>query len=118
MKHMATTDPQQREVGSFTSGFTLGFLTGALGYYLFATDRGIQLRKRLMTEWEVTKESMVKEGLVTNPNMTFREFLNDILQKFSKLTPSSQTQSMGLLAQSKGGRPRVKRDHSKKFKGV
>ncbi len=118
MRHAHHSAPAEKDTSSFATGFTFGFLTGAIGYYFFATDRGIQLRKRLMQEWEVTKESMVKEGLVTSKDITFRQFLNDMLQKFSSLAPKTQTHSLGLLAQNKGGRPRVKKDNSKKFKGV
>jgi gas vesicle protein len=51
---------QQKESGSFLTGFTLGLLAGAVGHFLFTTDRGEKVRKSLMEEWKIAKKEIEK----------------------------------------------------------
>lgn len=110
--------------GSFASGFTLGMLVGAVGYYLFATDRGIKLRKTLLKEWEGAKEELAQKGTISDTNVTFREFVGELLNKFSSMSPAAQNliRSNGLIADAskRSARPiqRPKKDTGKRFKGI
>lgn len=76
-------DRTQVQHNSFATGFTLGVLTGAAGYFFFATDRGIRLRHQLLKEWDIAKERLVEEGVIEHQQVPFRHFLQDALQRFA-----------------------------------
>lgn len=54
-----------QDSGSFLTGFSLGLFAGAAGYFLFATDRGQQVRQDLQAEWAAAHERLVDEGFLT-----------------------------------------------------
>lgn len=68
--------------GSFLTGLGLGLIGGAVGYFLFATDKGDKVRKQLAKEWKSHKVSTdtVSDG-VTSLKQLAGELFNDILQK-------------------------------------
>lgn len=109
---------------SFATGFTLGVLTGAVGYFLFATERGTKLRYQLLQEWEEAKGRLVDEGIIQDRQIPLRRFLNDVLNKFVNFTddvqnPTQHTylaESPKKLRVSSGNRTR--KSSSQKFKGV
>ena len=41
--------------GSFVSGLTVGFLAGAVGYFLFGTDKGKKIVHDLEREWRAAQ---------------------------------------------------------------
>lgn len=41
--------------GSFVSGLTVGFLAGAVGYFLFGTDKGKKIVHDLEREWQAAQ---------------------------------------------------------------
>jgi len=45
-----------RESGSFSTGFTLGLLAGAAGYFIFGTHKGKQVREKLSVKWQDAKK--------------------------------------------------------------
>jgi len=50
------------EQGSFVSGFSIGLLAGAAGYFLFGTDKGRQIKAKLAQEWSQAQLSMPERG--------------------------------------------------------
>lgn len=48
---MTKQHPQQ-DSGSFLSGLGIGLIGGAVGYFLFATDKGEKLRRQMKIEWK------------------------------------------------------------------
>ncbi len=121
MTDAAPTEPQN----SFATGFTLGVLTGAIGYFLFATERGTKLRYQLLDEWEQARGWMVEEVIISDSRMPLREFLRDVLHKFVDFTEevSNPEPSHRLLAGPvKKVRPaatvKPKKTSSQKFRGV
>lgn len=52
MRNQAKTN----DSGQFTTGFTLGLLAGAAGFFLFGTKRGREVRHRLQAEWERARQ--------------------------------------------------------------
>jgi|GEM_PF-692107 len=121
------TQNQSSDGNSFVTGFTIGLFTGAAGYYLFATERGAKLRQQLVTEWENAKIDLVEEGVIENQHVSLREFLFDLLHK--AFTPEGSKprtyQQVALTEELEAGRKkarevssRLKKDSSKRFKGV
>jgi hypothetical protein len=66
---------------SFLTGFSFGLFVGAAGYYLYGTERGKKLREHMVSEFEAAKVQLVKEGIITRPEVSFREFVGDVLEK-------------------------------------
>lgn len=58
---------QQKDSGSFITGFGMGLITGAAAYFLFATEQGKELRKRALEEWETAQETITTEAGVELP---------------------------------------------------
>ena len=72
--------------GSFVTGLSVGLIGGALGYFLFATDKGGGVRKQLAKEWKsihgklhelepakATKSDSLKD--------IFKSLMSDILEQ-------------------------------------
>lgn len=116
------SDFQQTSPNSFVMGFTFGVLTGAVGYFLFSTDRGSRLRKQMLYEWKDAKVRLAEEGVIQNPDETFRQALQDGLHRFAQFTqelssPSSRSQALNQVKKIRSpGRPR--KASVQKFKGV
>ncbi len=107
------------EQGSFMVGFTLGIFAGAAGYYLFATENGEKLRKKLTKEWEEAKANMIEEGVIVNNKISLREFLHEFF--INTLNTSLPTSLMNPTAKGKKlSRPssKVKKFGGNRFKGV
>ncbi len=58
---------QQKDSGSFITGFGMGLLTGAAAYFLFATEQGKELRKRALDEWDTAQKTISEEAGVELP---------------------------------------------------
>ena len=120
------THTQSDDGSSFVTGFTIGLFVGAAGYYLFATDKGAKLRKELVADWEEAKIHLVEEGVIENNHISLRQFLFDFLHKtFNPDAAKPRYQQVVLANELEEGRKkarevsnRVKKDVSKKFKGV
>ncbi len=118
---------QSEDGSSFVTGFTIGLFAGAAGYYLFATEKGAKLRKQMVADWEGAKEHLIEEGVIEDNRISLRQFLFDFLHK--TFNPDAQKprsyQQVVLANELEEGRKkarevsnRVKKDVSKKFKGV
>jgi len=58
--HDYPSSSSEKEPGSFLTGFTLGLLAGAVGHFLFTTDRGENVRKSLQREWKDAQQELHK----------------------------------------------------------
>jgi hypothetical protein len=70
--------------GSFVNGFTVGLFAGALGYFLFGTNKGSKIRSTLVQEWESAQkeiELVSDKSLKSSSNnpVSIREVLGDII---------------------------------------
>lgn len=121
--HTHTSD--QSDNSSFATGFALGLFMGAAGYYFFATEQGHRLRKQLAEEWEVAKTQLAKEGLLTNQNISLRDFIHDLYQKTLGHASDVEIKQRIALQRAesvvkKSTKPagKTKKDTSKKFRGI
>lgn len=100
----------EEKQGSFLNGFTIGLFAGAAGYFLFGTDKGISVRKKLAVEWERAKKDLEKEG-VLKEGEGLREIVADTVKK---IAATSKTQNKVKSPKAKTKQTNKK----KKFKGV
>ena len=102
--------------GSFLNGFTVGLLAGAVGYFLFGTNKGTDVRKNLAAEWEKAKGELEKEGVIEE-GRSLKEMITGAINKISD---SAKTQIPNNKSQpkSKSKISNSKKTTKKKFKGV
>lgn len=98
------------ESGSFLSGLGIGLIGGAVGYFLFATEKGEKVRDRLAKEWqEIQALAQQASGKPSTPVASTRE---SILSFFSELLSEAKQKS----EVSKDQKQKPKR--KKMFKGI
>ncbi|MBD3279376.1 MAG: hypothetical protein GF390_01550 [Candidatus Pacebacteria bacterium] len=98
--------------GSFLTGFSLGLFAGAAGFFLFATQDGRKTQKRLAAEWAQAKDKLAAEGLIEDPEASFKELL------LTWFEDSSKTQKP-LGKKKRSEKKKIKTAAKKlKFKGV
>lgn len=126
---------QEQHKTSFIGGFSLGLLAGATGFFLFATDRGKQVRQKINLVWQEASEDLSAQGFIDDPQESLRDFLQKTLTKCwqqieqpvvksdktsKKLLASKQTNSKkttSLAKTSSSNKPTTKKKELK-FRGV
>lgn len=102
----------QADSGSFITGFTLGLLAGAAGYFLFATDRGVSVRKELAKEWQQAKQDLIAAEVVPDTAESVKDWL---LKQLRVVSGKLDDTKKAAVAKS----PRAKATKgAKKFKGT
>lgn len=106
----------QHDSGSFLSGLGIGLIGGAVGYFLFATDKGEKVRKQLKIEWKdiqkvvtpAVEETVKSEG-------SFKEMIGTF---FSEMLEQAKEEQR--LAEEEATKAKEKNKKSKKkmFKGA
>ncbi len=74
-------DERDSDQGSFLTGLVLGMCMGATGYFLFGTDKGHDVRTKLLEEWEDAKERLASEGTIAHKQVSLREFASDLVER-------------------------------------
>lgn len=108
------SDPHSKDSGSFLTGLGLGLLGGAVGYFLFATDKGDKVRKQLSQEWKgihgmLHKEEPAKATTSNSLKEIVKTLLSDILEQAQQEQKAVEEE---LSAKTKGKKKK------KLFKGV
>ena len=121
---MNDQDWQRSEQSSFTTGFTFGMLAGAVGYFLFGTERGGKLRRQIVAEWKEAQQRLAAEGKIESTQVSLREFLQRGLRQFGEYTENitgtvePPITLPELPSQKKNTRPSVRGRKSTRFRGV
>lgn len=119
---MSSSREQQFLVG----GFSLGLMAGAVGYYLFGTKQGKELRTELSQEWTEAQDYLTKQGIwpqskkkTITLTQFFGELRNQILTGLELDLDDFKTQAQQTSRQGshKKRLPR-KKSQPKKFLGV
>ncbi len=72
----------QREQQLLVGGFSLGLLAGAMGFYLFGTEDGQRLRKKLNVEWDRAQDYFQQQKLFPEKEpKNLAEFLEQLKEK-------------------------------------
>lgn len=107
----------QDDQGSFLTGFGVGLVAGAAGYFLFGTDKGKKVRQELAEEWETAKAKMEKEGVIENKAASLRQVIGDVVTKVSKELSGAKPQTEKKPKSTKK-KTTKKTSSPQKFKGV
>jgi len=101
-----------RDQGSFIGGLTIGMFAGALGYFLFATDKGKKLKKDLAKEWEQAQAALPDRGEGFTSYASLKDLFGQIKQRIEASVDEAESKS--------SPQPRKKNLTKKttKFKGV
>ncbi len=112
---------QEDSHGSFLNGFTIGLFAGAMGYFLFATDKGQKVRKQLNTEWEKARKELEDSGKIEKGKGTIKDILAELADKTSRFLSETKTKNNKLKiknSKSKKTKARSSPSRTKKFKGT
>ncbi len=89
MKKNNSTD----DSGSFFSGLTIGLFAGAVGYYLFASEKGSKLVKKVSSEWEKAQKEFPAKVEESAPATTIKTgVLSFIHELISSLEDANESQ--------------------------
>lgn len=89
----------QTDPGSFASGFALGAVVGVVGYLVYGTSRGKDIRAKLQDEFERVQALLYEEGVTDSPEASLMEVIAAV-----------QEQAQAIM----DGMPQKKRSYSKK----
>jgi len=97
------------ESGHFSTGFTLGLLAGAAGYFVFGTNKGKEFRVELSKKWQEAKKIAGDEW--PKEAETVGDVLKNIVMQISKEVAEANDSKK---------QPKHKKRSSKKkqFKGI
>jgi hypothetical protein len=119
MDHKATNPQISSESGGFIAGFSLGVFAGAAGYFLFGTQKGAKLRRRLINEWDNAKDHLVKEGVIDDPQISLRDFFQNLFKEvFEASLPQELMTPAKVRKTGKSAAARKPKRESAKFSGV
>lgn len=68
--------------GSFLNGFTVGIFAGAVGYFLFGTDKGGKVRQTIGKEWDQAKVHLAQEGVIPSSTASIRDIFKQVIGMF------------------------------------
>lgn len=101
--------PNHHDSGSFVGGFTVGLFAGALGYFLFGTKRGGQVRSQLVSEWDKAKDQLVDQGVLESKDISLGELLKDFFGSvFNSVAQSMPSADSVSKSSSRGGKMAAK----------
>lgn len=70
---------QSRDGGSFLTGFGVGILAGAVGYFLKHSDQGEEFQKKFAGEWS-TAQQFVREELKETSPLTVQGAFDEVIR--------------------------------------
>ena len=106
----------QEENGSFPTGFVVGFLSGAVAYFLTQTQEGQELKEEFINHWYELKDSLVEEGILSEAQSEITDYIRVIRTKISDFLG----EDLELMNSKKSASKKpTKRSRKKKlFKGI
>lgn len=97
----------QNDQGSFAAGLAVGAVMGVLGYLMYGTSRGKELKSNFQKEFEKIRSTLYEEGVIESPDASIIEIVASVQQNIQTIID---------------GMPKQKRTYAKKsqkkFKGV
>lgn len=105
-----TPSPDQ---GSFLAGFSIGLIAGAVGYFLFATDKGEKVRDSIQEEWESAQKRVMNNGgqaVQASIRDLIKQTVDQVMAKIeTSPTKKTEAKKKDVIKKAKSGN---------KFKGV
>lgn len=112
---MSKSEPSH-DSGSFLSGLGIGLIGGAVGYFLFATDKGEKFRKQFKVEWKDIQK-MVKPALeqTQQKDGSLKDMLGEFFTEMLEQAKVEQKQAEDEAVKAK---EKSKKGKKKLFKGA
>lgn len=114
-----------QDSGSFLAGFGVGLIAGAVGYFMFATDRGENVRKSLVEEWhnatDKVKQSANKDATqqtVTTVKSLLQDWWKKVEDELETVSESAEKVVKDTTKKAKKKVAEAKKKTPNKFKGV
>lgn len=110
------TSSKNQDHGSYSSGLIVGFLAGAVGYFLSQTQEGKEIRKKFSGHWHELREKLIAEGKLSSTELEITDYIAAARSKITEFLEGS----LGDNTQPAKTTPRKKQSRSKKklFKGI
>lgn len=93
MESDQSQSPKSSGGGNFLSGMMFGAIAGAVGYFLFGTEKGKQAREKLSEEWKNAKDQFVEDGVIVPPEsipQTVQKVIEHVIEP-QKVTSTKKT---------------------------
>ena len=99
-----------QEHGSYSSGLIVGFLAGAVGYFLLQTKEGKEIRDKFSTHWQELREKLITEGRLSKTELEVTDYIAAARNKISEFLaePLEDTRSPKTTSKKKNGRAKKK----------
>jgi gas vesicle protein len=113
---------ENKESGSFITGFGMGLLAGAAAYFLFGTEQGKELRKKALNEWEDAQSHITDKSGIEVPKK-LKQILQEVVNYFGATIKEMQDIQESAETYKKNSATRTKKPEPKpksnsRFKGL
>jgi gas vesicle protein len=113
---------EEKNSGSFITGFGMGLLTGAAAYFLFGTEQGKELRRKALSEWDSAQKTITEETGVEVPKK-LKNILQEVVSYFAQSIKEIQDLQENADTMRKSAANKVKKTEAKakpsgRFKGL
>ncbi len=72
-----------QEQGSFSSGILVGFLAGAVGYFLMQTKEGREIKAKFADHWNDFRDALIKEGKLSEAEAEITDYIKAARMKIA-----------------------------------
>lgn len=102
--------------GSFPTGLVVGFLAGAVGYFVTQTNEGKKIKDDFLEHWHDLKDDLIANGVISQTEPEITDYIAALRNKISEFL-GEQAESIGLYdSKSKQSTKKTnKRTKKKKF---
>jgi gas vesicle protein len=113
MNNEAVNDNNER--GSFSGGLVVGFLAGAVGYFLTQTSEGKEMREKFSGHFHDLRKSMISDGLLSENEEDIADYIRAVRSKIGNYLGEF---GQDTDASKKGVKKKTTKRKKKLFKGI
>lgn len=110
----SNSEPQVDQ-GSFPSGLVVGFLAGAVGYFLTQTKEGKEIRDKFAGHWYELRDSLVAEGKLSKNEQDIPDYIRAFRGKISEFLGELGSEAD---SQKKTAKKKTVKRKKKLFQGI
>lgn len=105
----------QADQGSFPTGLVVGFLAGAVGYFLVQTKEGKEIREKFAGRWHELRDSLIAEGKLSANEQDIPDYIRAFRGKISEFLGDLGSEAD---AQKKAAKKKTVKRKKKLFEGI
>lgn len=110
---MAYNSQNNQDHGSFSSGIVVGFLVGAVGYFLSKTKEGEEIKDKFKDHWHNFRENLIDEGKLLESESEITDYIKAARNKISEIIGDCSSSDSKKKASKKKSKSK-----KKIFKGI